>query len=290
MNDLLQVQGINSKGFGTIPKLVMQDRRLSIQAKAIYAYFCSYAGAGQSAFPGRSKIVYDLRISKDNYYRHVNQLKAFGYLLAEQEKSCNGQFQRNLYTLIQQLPCPQNKDTAPCPVLPCPVLPDTVNKDTNSNSIQNKQSLKRNSQSCPAPVPITSAPSQSETDEADVTEQMILAQIEGIRNQIDYADFIRCQPEDKRLLDEIVSIILDVMVTDGKHVLLDGESRPRALVRYQLGLLGYESIELVLEQFKAHTAPIKRKRQYLLTMLYNSKLELDAHYTNEVNSDWSGGR
>ena len=45
--NILLVEGINAKGYGTIPKLVMKDRRLTAQAKAIYAYFCSYAGCGR---------------------------------------------------------------------------------------------------------------------------------------------------------------------------------------------------------------------------------------------------
>ena len=44
--DILRVEGINCKGYGIIPKAVMLDQRLTIQAKAIYAYFRSFAGAG----------------------------------------------------------------------------------------------------------------------------------------------------------------------------------------------------------------------------------------------------
>ena len=51
--DVLKVIGIDSKGYGKIPKLVMQDHNLTIEAKAIYAYFASYAGAGTNAFPSR---------------------------------------------------------------------------------------------------------------------------------------------------------------------------------------------------------------------------------------------
>ncbi len=38
--------GIRSKGYGLIYKAVMQDKRLSATAKAIFAYLSSYAGAG----------------------------------------------------------------------------------------------------------------------------------------------------------------------------------------------------------------------------------------------------
>jgi hypothetical protein len=35
-------------GYGQIPKKVMMDKRLSVEAKAIYAYFCSYCGGGNT--------------------------------------------------------------------------------------------------------------------------------------------------------------------------------------------------------------------------------------------------
>ena len=68
--NILEVEGINAQGFGMIAKMAMLDQRLTIEAKAIYSYFCSYAGGGSTAFPSVSKIVYDLKISKDRYYKH----------------------------------------------------------------------------------------------------------------------------------------------------------------------------------------------------------------------------
>lgn len=38
--NILEIEGINAKGFGTIAKLVMIDQRLTIESKAIYSYFC----------------------------------------------------------------------------------------------------------------------------------------------------------------------------------------------------------------------------------------------------------
>lgn len=98
--DRLQVEGVNFKGFGIIPKYVMLDPDLSIEAKAIYAYFCSYSGSGNCAFPGRSKILNDLLINKDTYYKHLNQLKNQGYILVQQSRLKGTLFSNNVYTLV----------------------------------------------------------------------------------------------------------------------------------------------------------------------------------------------
>ena len=44
--DLIMIEGVDCKGFGVIPKIVTTDTNLSIGAKALYAYLCSYAGNG----------------------------------------------------------------------------------------------------------------------------------------------------------------------------------------------------------------------------------------------------
>ncbi|MDG4500106.1 hypothetical protein [Streptococcus suis] len=54
--DQLRIEGILSKGFGHIAKFVATDTDLTIEALAIYGYFSSFAGGGDSAFPSRKKI------------------------------------------------------------------------------------------------------------------------------------------------------------------------------------------------------------------------------------------
>lgn len=97
--DLLVFENVAARGFGTVPKLVMLDTRLSAQAKAIYAYFASFAGAGTTAFPRRSTVMRELRIKSTNtYYNHLDQLVEHGFLTIEQQKDC-GRFSVCTYHL-----------------------------------------------------------------------------------------------------------------------------------------------------------------------------------------------
>lgn len=74
------------KGYGVIPKLVMTDTRLSLTAKAIYAYLCSYLGSSKKVFPSRIRILTDLNLSKNAYYKHFKQLLDFGYITISKRK------------------------------------------------------------------------------------------------------------------------------------------------------------------------------------------------------------
>lgn len=102
-SDMLVFENAAAHGFGTIPKLVMLDPQLSPQAKAIYAYFASFAGAGTTAFPRRTTIMRELRIgSVETYYRHFNQLIEQGYLSVEQRKA-DGRFDYCVYHLHEEV-------------------------------------------------------------------------------------------------------------------------------------------------------------------------------------------
>ncbi len=132
---------VYDSGFGILPKRVMQDTNLSIQAKGIFAYLVTYAGAGNTAFPSRSLITYHLGISKDTFTKYLKELKDNGYIEVTKSDREQGKFSHNIYTLISypqypqypQSPCPKIPDT----VTPDTVTPDTVNSDTNNNSIKN---------------------------------------------------------------------------------------------------------------------------------------------------------
>lgn len=102
-SDMLVFENAVAHGFGTIPKLVMLDPHLTPQAKAIYAYFASFAGAGTTAFPRRTTIMRELRIgSVETYYRHFNQLIEQGYLSVEQRKA-DGRFDYCVYRLHEEV-------------------------------------------------------------------------------------------------------------------------------------------------------------------------------------------
>lgn len=107
--DVLRVQGINSMGFGNISKLIMKDRSLTVEAKAIYSYFCSYAGAGDTAFPSVKTIREDLGMGEDRFYFHFMHLKAYGYIeVTERIDHSTKKFKSNLYTMVNNpMPKPE---------------------------------------------------------------------------------------------------------------------------------------------------------------------------------------
>ncbi|XZL17882.1 helix-turn-helix domain-containing protein [Clostridium perfringens] len=102
-------KSILSKGYGMIPKLVMQSD-ISIEAKAIYAYMCSFAGNGQSAFPGVDRIIYELKITRRRFYKYRKELEDHGMIKVKKTRNGNRN-SRNIYIIAQTIPDKCHFDT-----------------------------------------------------------------------------------------------------------------------------------------------------------------------------------
>lgn len=144
----VKLEGVLSKGYGIVPKLVMKDKDLTAEAKAIYAYLASYAGGGETAFPSVSLICEDLGFGKNRFYTHRKNLIEKGYIKVERKRKEKG-FSNNIYTLVQTV-CIQNKDIRnessqnACIQNEDIGNEDMQNEDTNNNR-SNNNSINNNS-------------------------------------------------------------------------------------------------------------------------------------------------
>ena len=109
--------------------------------------------------------------------------------------------------------------------------------------------------------------------------------LDAIHENIGYEQFKQTYPGDIGLIDEFVSVMLDVLLSEGGVIRINGEVKSRELVQSQIVKLEYADVEYVLMQFKQQKERIKKKSQYILSMLYQSRLERNIHYTNWVQSN-----
>ena len=140
--DFAYYAGLKSHGYGIIPRIVMQDPRLDIKAKAIYAYYVVYTGAGRMSYLRRELILQHLGISKNTYGKYMQQLVILDYMAIQQRTDQRGRFASNTYILRNNpglqvrseteiedmdkslIPCPKKPDTDKS-LIPCPKKPDT---------------------------------------------------------------------------------------------------------------------------------------------------------------------
>ena len=159
--------GLLSSGYGLAPKLVMQARELTVQAKGIYLYLSVFANGDSTASPSLESLIYHLGISRKTYQRHMKNLTDNNYVTVLQRHSATGRMGSNEYVLssspgklstpggnlstesrnyapcaqisdTQNPPCTQISDTQmqPCAqisdtqILPCGQISDTQISDT----------------------------------------------------------------------------------------------------------------------------------------------------------------
>lgn len=160
-HDELRMTGVMEQGYGITPKSVMQDKRLTIEAKAIYAYIASYAGTGTTAFPGKRKIADDLNISEERLYTHRKQLIKYGYITVTQERGPGGTLGKTVYTLepiaIERPDTETPRTENPSTEEPRTGKPRTENPSHNNNSSNNNTSnnnRKKSNREKPSPTAI----------------------------------------------------------------------------------------------------------------------------------------
>ncbi len=135
MSDTVKLSGIMEQGYGISPKLVMRDKNLSVEAKAIYAYMSSFAGNGSSAFPKIETACVDLNVSKNRFLKHRKLLIDFGYITIEKERS-KGKFDNNVYIINHTVASNHRHGKTP----PRQNEATNNNKDLNNNNSINSSS------------------------------------------------------------------------------------------------------------------------------------------------------
>lgn len=113
LKSFIQLRGILSQGYGFSPQVVMRDIRLTAEAKAIYAYMASFAGANLTSFPTIQLQLHELGMSPKRYYKHRRLLEDLGYITIQKTTTrlASGKVVRdkNIY-ILEQFPVEKNKD------------------------------------------------------------------------------------------------------------------------------------------------------------------------------------
>ena len=284
LNEVIRVQK-SKNNFVTMDKEFLENGSLSWKAKGILAYLLSKPDNWKVI---ASNLVNSATDGKGSVYKGLKELSEWGYYEKTPIRDEKGVIVR-WDSVVLEVPNAESLDISG--VYPLPKNQEVDNQDMDNPYMENPPLIKNyiNNNYC---TDNQSSLVKSETDGQDTADisQTIETYTEMLKENISYCSFEIARPHDTKLVDEFIAIILDTVMTDSRTVRIGGEDKPRALAVGQLMKLTYSDIELVIEQFKSVTERISKKKQYILTMLYNCKMELDSHYTNLVTSDsWNGG-
>lgn len=293
--DILIARGIKAMGYGTVPKAVMLDERLHYKAKALYAYFCSFAGNGTTAVPTRETICYHMQFTVNSFQRYIRQLIQFNYIEVQQTKY-QGRFSNNIYYLndlpdegrgkqeierrqeMQQRKAAAKNDGQ--------AVIDTKN-DKGGVNIDTPTEKRVNSRKTGDFVSQNYENSAvDEKAEADrlMTERNVYSEI--IKDNIEYDILVGNESSDFRnLADVIFNIILDVVTANTDFIKIGKENKPKEVVKSRFLKLTYENVEYVIDSLMNTTTKIVNIPAYIRTSLYNSQTD-NFYWHNQVKSDF----
>lgn len=97
--------------------------------------------------------------------------------------------------------------------------------------------------------------------------------LKTIKSQINYKFLISNDLVDKSELDSLVFIITEALLTDSPTIRIDGEDKPSSVVKSVLAKVNNGTVIYTINKFKEQKHPIKHKKSYLLTCLYNAYAE-----------------
>lgn len=109
-----------------------------------------------------------------------------------------------------------------------------------------------------------------------------------LKEKISYDYLCELHKDDKRQIDEMLAIMLDVICQTNPTVRVNGGELPKEVVKSEFLKLDESHIDYVLTALKKNTSAVRNIRAYLITALYNAPQTIDSYYQAWVNHDLKG--
>ena len=103
---------------------------------------------------------------------------------------------------------------------------------------------------------------------------------------IDYNTLLVNHTYDRKLIEGIVDLILEMVMCQNEKIVIASNIFPREVVKSRFLKLDYTHIEYVLHGIHANTTKVKNIKKYLLAALFNAPSTIDGYYRAEVNHDF----
>lgn len=115
--------------------------------------------------------------------------------------------------------------------------------------------------------------------------ELYQAYVSLIKENIDYESLLISNPYEKKQIDEILDLIVEMVMNKNDKVLIASSWYPASLVKSKFMKLDYSHIEYVLHCLQGNTSKVKNIKKYLLAALFNAPSTITGYYQAEVNHD-----
>ncbi len=296
----------------------LKDRRLSYKSKGLLSVILSLPPDWDYTITGLAVIAAD---GVDSVKTAIKELEQYGYVTRTQLRDERGRMAQNEYRVYEN-PTDNPDYVSPEQVSPEQDAPDE-NSAEHKPKIKKKRNFSVcPSAENPLTVTPTADNSQADTIEklninilntdksihsftpaqaqeredrielidkgkkisfSSVAERELYSEI--IRENISYEDKYSRNIGDRQQVDELVSIMTDVVCSSSPTIRVNGEAVSHEVVKSRFLKLTDEEIDYVLYALRHNSSRVGNIRSYLITTLYNSKSTVSNFYANMACND-----
>ncbi len=119
-------------------------------------------------------------------------------------------------------------------------------------------------------------------DDYEIARDVFKEQIEYDAIAMDMKSYIG-------ILDGIVDLVVETLLSKKETVCISGEDVPMQIVKNKFNKLKMFSIQYVIQMMTSVTTQVKNPKKYLLATLYNAPSYEDLYWSNQVSHDMYGG-
>lgn len=275
-----------NKNYTVMSNHHLRDNVLSLKAKGLLSQMLSLPENWDYTLAGLS------RINKESIgaiRTAVWELEKAGYITRRQGRDSKGKMTAIEYTIYEHPQPMASPPTSDSPILENPLSKNpTTDKSTSEiptseNSTQlnkdktNKEKLNTD---------LIKYPSINQTEQPDWIDRYN-KNTEHIKNNIDYGSLVLIY--DKAVIDEIVSVMAEVLTIDTPYYTIEKKEYPTELVRQRFLKIDYGKLDAFLLEFSRRTEKIYNTKAYLITSLFNIPATADTNLSNMVRHDLYGG-
>ena len=283
----------------------LRDKKLSLKAKGLLSLILSLPEDWDYTLKGLS---YICKEGIDAVRMAVKELEDAGYIERRRFRNEKGQL-KSIEYIIHEIPEteqedtpeePKSENTAQEPVFCEPISEKSIEEAPTSEipmlgkatqlntNIQNTKEINTDVIKYPS-INLSPENNLKAMSNAELEERWIdryNQNIEFVKNNIEYDGL--CTIHDKATLDNIVSIMAEVLTVDRHSYTIEGCEYPAVLIKKRFSEIDYSVMDAFLMQFENKTEKIRNIKAYLITSMYNAPSTASAQIHNAVIHDIYG--
>ncbi len=108
-----------------------------------------------------------------------------------------------------------------------------------------------------------------------------------LMKNIGYQYLLDRHPYEHELLEGILDLLLESVVSQKEYTIISSDSYPTEIVKSKFLKLDYSHIEYVIDCLKSNTTKVRNIKKYLMAALFNAPSTISGYYQTEVNHDFT---